>query len=532
MVCGTTSNAGKSTLVAGLCRVLARRGVAVAPFKAQNMALNSAVTASGHEIGRAQAHQAFAAGLEPEVAMNPVLLKPTGERSCQVVVLGRSHGHVTPGEYQDRTPDLLPVVVEALADLRRRFDVVLLEGAGSPAEVNLLARDIVNLPLARRAGVPAIVVADIDPGGVFAALYGTVALLPDDLRCLVRGFVVNKLRGDATLLGDGFDILERHCGVPTLGVLPWVDGLAVDGEDSLALDLSLLAQRHAAPHGPTHDGDLLDVAVARLPRVSNITDVDPLGLEPGVRVRVVEDARALGDPDLVVLPGTKATVADLGWLRASGLADALARTRGVVMGICGGYQMLGDRIDDTVESGAGRVDGLGLLPVTTRFAGEKVTRRRAGTALGCPVTGYQIHHGRVRAHDGEPFVTLTGDRGADDGSGRAGDGAAVVDGVHRGRVFGTTVHGLFECDEFRRAFLSLVAARAGKRFVPVSTGFASARTAQVDRLAEVLDMHLDLEAIERLIGQGAGTAPGPGGRGATTTVARGLTAPGRGGRRR
>ena len=469
MVCGTASDVGKSSVVAGLCRVLHRRGVNVAPFKAQNMANNSYVTPSGHEIGRAQGVQALAAGAVPEVAMNPILLKPTGERTSQVVVMGRSAGHLDAAAYQAEKPRLLATVLDALADLRRRFDVVILEGAGSPTEINLLGSDIVNLRLAKAAGVPAIVVGDIDRGGVFAAFFGTVALLPDDLRPLIRGFVVNKLRGDPALLAEGPAELERRCGVPTLGILPYLHGVSLDAEDSLALP-------EVAPHG----GRPIDVAVIRFPRIANFTDLDPLTVEPAVGVRFVDRASALGRPDLVVLPGSKATVADLEWLRGRGLHTAIEASGAPVLGICAGYQMMGRAIIDDVESGRGKVAGLGWLDAETRFEATKVTRQRRGLALDQRVTGYQIHHGRVTAR--EPWITL------DDAYG------AHAEGSRHGRFAGTTLHGIFEDDGFRAAFLGIE---------PSGVSFAAAREAQLDRLADLLEAHLDLAAVEALIKEGA-----------------------------
>lgn len=484
MVCGTTSDAGKSTVVTGLCRALERRGVRVAPFKAQNMALNSFVTSEGREIGRAQAHQAAAARVEPEVAMNPILLKPESDRTSQVVVMGEPHAVMGAVEYHAYKPTLLPVVLGALADLRARFDVVVCEGAGSPTEINLLDHDIVNLRVAHDAGLPAIVVGDIDRGGVFAALYGTVALLPDHLRPLVRGFVINKMRGDPALLLNGCADLEARSGVPTLGVLPWIGGPALDAEDSLALARG----REVLPAL----GDELDVAVIGLGRVSNFTDLDPLSLEPGVRVRFVYDTAGLGDPDLIVIPGSKATVADLATLRRNGLAAAIAaatRSGVTVLGICGGYQMLGRTIDDPVESGAGVVDGLAMLPVVTEFGSTKLMRVRVGDALGVPVHGYQIHHGRVRADGGDPFVTLA-----------AGHASATdLDGVSVDGVFGTTLHGLFEADEFRARFLASVGERRGKRFVPAGVSFAAARESQIDAIADLMSTHLDFAALDALI---------------------------------
>ena len=490
VVCGTTSDAGKSFLVAGLCRLLARRGVRVAPFKAQNMALNAAVTPDGAEIGHAQWVQAVAAGVEPEAAMNPILLKPTSDRASQVVVLGRASGVRTAAEYHAIKPALRPLVLDALAGLRGRFDVVVCEGAGSPAEINLLDGDLVNLPLARDAGLPAIVVGDIDRGGVFAALYGTVVLLPDDLRATVRGFVVNRLRGDPALLGSACADLEARCGVPTLGVLPHLGVVDIDNEDSLALD--------RPPVEPTvaPGRDVLDVAAVRWPRVANAGDLDPLRLEPGVRVRWVRSPAELGRPDLVVLPGSKNTRGDLDWFRATGLADAVEQTTGPIVAVCAGLQMAGGRIDDPagVEGPPGTDKGLGWLAVATDFRGDKVLDRPAGRAVAGPgageaVAGYRIHHGRV-APDGpvEPWLV--------------GEGGEVL-GWHAGRVAGTTVHGLFEADGFRAAVLRWAAAAAGKRWSPGGVDFAAARVARLDRIADALEAHLDLERLGEIVSGGA-----------------------------
>jgi adenosylcobyric acid synthase len=500
-VCGTTSDAGKSFVVAGLCRLLARRGVRVAPFKAQNMALNASVTSEGAEIGHAQWIQAVAAGVAPEAAMNPVLLKPTSDRASQVVVMGRATGVQTAAEYHVAKRALLPVVLDALADLRARFDVVICEGAGSPAEINLLDGDIVNLPLARAAGLPAIVVGDIDRGGVFASLYGTVAVLPEDLRACVRAFVVNRLRGDPALLGDACADLERRCGVPTLGVVPMADGAVVadiDNEDSLALD-RVDPEPSPALGGGIGDGgvpDILDVAALRWPRVSNAGDLDPVRLEPGVRVRWVRSVAELGRPDLVVLPGSKNTRGDLDWFHATGLAAAVERSDAAVVAVCAGLQMVGDAIDDPdgVEGPAGGDKGLGWLPVTTDFRGDKVLDRPAGVATdgpgaGSPVAGYRIHHGRVAA-----------------GAGAAGwmaDGAGAPLGWwDGGRVAGTTLHGLFESDDFRAGVLRWAAARAGKRWAPGGLDFAATRLARLDRIADLLEAHLDLDHLAALIAEG------------------------------
>jgi adenosylcobyric acid synthase len=485
MVCGTGSDTGKSHVVTGLCRLLHRRGVRVAPFKAQNMALNSFVTPSGHEIGRAQGVQALAAGAPPEVAMNPILLKPTSERTSQVVVMGEPIGHLDAADYHAEKPKLLSTVLAACDDLRRRFDVVILEGAGSPAEINLLDHDIVNLRVAEKLGVPAIVVGDIDRGGVFASLYGTVSLLPDRYRRLVRAFVINKLRGDPALLGDGLCELEARAGVPVLGVLPFVHDVALDAEDSLAL----AGPRPVAAAPARADG--LDVAVVRFPRLANFTDLDALAIEPGVHVRYVETRAALGRPDLVVLPGTKATVADLEWLRGTGLDRAVFEgTDALVLGICGGYQLLGRTIRDPVESGRGNVPALGRLEVDTVFEPTKLTRQRRGESMGQRATGYEIRHGRVARRDGSPgWIHL------DDCYGQEDDGALDAEA----RVLGTSLHGLFEQDGFRAAFLAEVGRRAGKTFVPAGVSFATARDTQFERLADLIEAHLDVHAVDALI---------------------------------
>ncbi len=484
LVAGTTSDAGKSVLTAGLCRWLARRGVAVAPFKAQNMSNNSAVTRDGAEIGRAQAVQAAAAGAEPEAAMNPVLLKPGSDRTSHVVVLGRPYADVTAVGYRQHKAALLEVALDALADLRRRYDVVVCEGAGSPTEINLRATDIANMGLARAAGLPVLVVGDIDRGGLFPSLFGTVALLDAADQALVAGFVVNKFRGDPALLAPGLEMLQTLTGRPTYGVLPWREGLHVDGEDSLALDgprpLPL----------PARGGDVLRVAVVRFPRVSNATDVDALGTEAGVAVRLVTTPAECADADLLVLPGTRATVADLAWLRERGL-DAVVRERAAggqpVLGICGGYQMLGVRVDDEVESRAGAVVGLGVLPVRTRFAAEKVLARPVGTAYGADVTtAYVIHHGRVAVSGGEPVF----------GTGDGPEGCRV------GAVWGTLWHGVLEDDGFRRGLLAEVAGLVGKDWRPGDRGFADVREARLEALGNLVADCLDTAAVERLLRDG------------------------------
>jgi adenosylcobyric acid synthase len=477
LVAGTSSDAGKSVLVAGLCRWLRREGVSVAPFKAQNMSNNSYATLDGGEIGRAQAMQAAAAGIEAETVMNPVLLKPGSDRHSQVVLLGRPVAEVDAMSYRDLKPRLFETVLESLAHLRSRFDVVICEGAGSPAEINLRTEDIANLGLARAAGLPTLVVGDIDRGGVLAAMFGTLAILEPADQAMIAGFVVNKFRGDPRLLEPGLVTLQELTGRPVYGVLPWRCDLWLDVEDSLALD--------AVRQDDAWDPDRFRVAVIRLPRISNLTDADALGAEPGVQVRFVDAVPDLVHADLVVLPGTRATVADLAWLRDRGLAQALvarAQAGRPVLGICGGYQMLARSITDEVESRTGTVDGLGLLPGTVTFGPHKVVGRTTGQAYGVVAHGYEMHHGVVQP---DPGTT------------------AFLDGICAGAVWGTTWHGVLESDEFRRAFLAEAAAAAG---VPAPTGagvsFAAVRERRLDALGDLVADHLDTVGLTRLITAG------------------------------
>jgi adenosylcobyric acid synthase len=480
LVCGTHSDAGKSVVTAGICRWLHRDGVRVAPFKAQNMALNSVVAPDGSEIGRSQAMQAAAAGVAPEAAMNPILIKPSGERHSQVVVMGRPYADAGARSYQAMKDDLRPVVESALAGLRERHDVVVCEGAGSPAEINLRDGDLTNMGLARTAGLPVVVVADIDRGGVFASLFGTLALLDAADQAHVAGFVINKFRGDASILAPGVARIEELSGRPVLGVLPHVDDLWLDVEDSLALEAGRPERTTAA--------DTLDVAVLRLRWMSNFTDADALAAEPGVRVRFTRSPADVERADLVVVPGTKATVEDLERLCATGLDRALAARAaagGPILGICGGYQLLGERIHDEVESRRGAVDGLGLLPVTTRFAAEKLLRRPSGRCqwLDTEVGGYEIRHGRVARHGGEALI----------------DGE---EGCRAGEVIGLSWHGALEHDAFRRALLAHIAAVRGRRLVPGTTPFAAVREAHLDALGDLIAEHLETAHLAELIEDG------------------------------
>ncbi|BCJ63920.1 cobyric acid synthase [Polymorphospora rubra] len=493
LVAGTTSDAGKSVLTAGICRWLHRRGVKVAPFKAQNMSNNSAVVvgADGRagEIGRAQAMQAAAAGIAPQVRFNPVLLKPGSDLSSQVVLLGEAVDHVHAGNFRSLKPRLAETVHTTLAELRAEYDVVVCEGAGSPAEINLRDTDFVNMGLARHARLPTIVVGDIDRGGVFAALFGTVALLDAADQDLVAGFVVNKFRGDLDLLRPGIGMLTAVTGRPTYGVLPFDVDLWLDAEDSLAYGRTL------GRPGPPRGTQWLDVAVVRLPRISNATDVEALATEPGVRVRLTVEPAEVAAADLVVLPGSKSTVDDLAWLRDTGLSDVVCRHAAAgrpLLGICGGFQMLARSIHDEVESRRGTVACLGLLPVDVSFAARKTVTRSAGTAFGAvPVHGYEIHHGHVTHADPGLPPLLTHLDGRD-------EGAAV------GNVFGTHWHGTFESDEFRRRFLTEVARLAGRHgfVVAPDTSFEGARERSLDRLGDLVEEHLDTDALWRLIEDG------------------------------
>jgi len=477
LVAGTTSDAGKSVVTTGLCRAFARRGLKVAPYKAQNMSNNSMVCADGAEIGRAQWVQALAARAEPEAAMNPVLLKPGGDRESHVVVMGQPAGTVSSRDFVDGRRHLAAAAHAAYDDLAARFDIVVCEGAGSPAEINLRASDYVNMGLARHASIPTVVVGDIDRGGVFAAFHGTVALLEAADQRLVAGFVVNKFRGDASLLTPGLRTIESLTGRRVYGVLPWRPDLWLDSEDALDLE----GRRSSADA-------VLKVAVVRLPRISNFTDVDAVGLEPDVDVSFVADPRDLAGADLVVLPGTRATIADLAWLRGRGLDAAILQHVAAgrpVLGICGGFQMLGRLIADPagVEGAAGAtVDGLGLLDLRTDFAAAKVLRLPTGSALGAATTGYEIHHGRITRGDGvEEFLG----------------------GARSGSVFGTMWHGSLEGDAFRQAFLAVVAGAVGRAWVASDVSFAAAREARLDLLGDLVEEHLDVDALLDLAWHGA-----------------------------
>lgn len=494
MVQGTASSVGKSLLVAGLCRLFRQEGVRVAPFKAQNMSNNAAVTFDGLEIGRAQAVQAEAAGIEPTVEMNPILLKPESDRRSQVVLRGRPHAALHARDFLSRKEALWPAVTESLDVLRDAYDLVVIEGAGSPAEINLRAGDIVNMRVALHAQAPVLLAGDIDRGGVFAHLYGTLALLEPEERALVQALVINKFRGDLSLLTPGLRMIEERAGLPVLGVVPFLRDLRIADEDAVALD----APREAG-------AGALDVAVVHLPHIANFDDCDPLMRESDIRLRYITSVEALGAPDLIVIPGTKSTIADLEWMRRRGLAAAIqahAAAGGAVIGLCGGYQMLGETLADpaAVESRTPFTEGLGLLPVITVFQDEKATDRvtgeidydgpglLAGTGGLC-VRGYEIHMGRSRALVDGPLRLQT----------RSGKACATADGaVNRsGWVVGFYLHGLFENDALRAHMLANIAARRGLAFTPA---VPLEREAEYDRLAAALRDSFDMALLHRITG--------------------------------
>ena len=500
MVQGTMSSAGKSLLAAGLCRIFKQDGLRCAPFKSQNMALNSFITKDGLEMGRAQVMQAQAAGVEPDVRMNPILLKPTGDTGSQVIVNGEVLGQMSAADYFRMKKTLIPHILKAYDELAAQYDVIVLEGAGSPAEINLKADDIVNMGLAKLVNAPVLLAGDIDRGGVFAQLYGTVALLEPEERARVRGLILNKFRGDVEILRPGLAQLEALTGVPVTGVVPWME-LDVDDEDSLAPRLG----RTAAPAA-------VDVVVIRLPHISNFTDFSPLEQQPGLGVRYVAHPRTLGEPDLVILPGTKNTLGDLAWLRQCGMEAALLKLAGrgtPILGVCGGYQMLGQTVSDPTgaegEAGA-NCRGLGLLPTATEFAAEKHRTRVTGQITGADglfaplngahFTGYEIHMGSTsRLGGAAPLAALTGEAPAP---------FTAQDGVCHNNVMGLYIHGLFEEGDLAARLAALLMERKG--LTPgqaPALSWAAYRETQYDRLADTMRAALDLPAIYRMM-EGSG----------------------------
>lgn len=499
MLQGTSSHVGKSILTTALCRIFYRMGRQVVPFKAQNMALNSYVTRQGLEMGRAQVAQAEAAGLEPSVDMNPVLLKPTGNSCSQVIIDGLPIGNMSARDYhKGYSLRAFSAVTEALERLKQRYDTIVIEGAGSPAEVNLRDHDIVNMRVAKYLRAPVLLVADIDRGGSLAALVGTLELLEPEERDLVKGLIINKFRGDISLFTPAVDFLEQKTGKPVLGVIPYIEHLGIDEEDSVSLD--------DKPRVP-QTGDV-QIAVIQTPKISNFTDFDSLAEEPDVSLYYVRTVEELGHPDVIILPGSKNTTEDLRWLRASGLAGCLSLQvkRGTpVIGICGGYQMLGQSIYDPhhTESDFSEVAGLGLLPVTTTFADWKQTYQvqalcrpfsfMGETLQAGRLGGYEIHMGQTDVAPGavEPFVVCQ----------RSGRDCSLTVGTARedGLVFGTYIHGLFDNDPFRRDMINILRRHKGLAPLPVQRNYRAEKERSYDRLAAVTAQHLDMDTILRIM---------------------------------
>ncbi len=492
MIQGTASSVGKSIIVAGLCRIFRQDGFKVAPFKSQNMALNSFVTKEDGEIGRAQAVQAEAAGIEPSVHMNPVLLKPEADSRSQVIVLGKVAKNLEADRYYRYTPTLLKTIENSLNHLLSAYDIVVIEGAGSPAEVNLKAKEIVNMRVAKMANAPVLLVGDIDRGGVFASLVGTLELLAKQERDLIQGFVINKFRGDLKLLKSGLAILEKHTGKPVLGVIPYFRDINIAQEDSVYLD-----ERQTSPANGT-----VDVAVIRLPHISNYDDFDPLE-EQGCTVRYVSHVSELGSPDLLILPGTKSTIADLIQLQKQGLAQAIvrqARSAIPVIGICGGYQMLGKSIRDPskVESKQDSITGLGLLDSTTLFHDDKTTtqvKARVAADEGLlkglndvEVTGYEIHMGQTISQNYQPaFQIFETPQGKADYF----DGAVGSNGL----IFGTYIHGLFHNTEFTCQLLNQL---RQLRKLPAASAISINRQEIYDKLANIIRQNLDMSQVYKI----------------------------------
>jgi len=488
MIQGSSSSVGKSLLVTALCRIFARRRLKVAPFKAQNMSNNAAVCPDGSEIGRAQALQATASGIAPTADMNPVLIKPEADARSQIILMGRQWQTLEAKTYYEKKEILWERVTQSLDRLRQAYELVIIEGAGSPAELNLKRGDIVNMAVARYAGSPVLLVGDIDRGGVFAQLLGTLWLLDAEERDLLRGFVVNKFRGDLSLFHDGVEILEQKSGIPVLGVIPYLRGLSLPDEDAVSVEV---ASRAAQPASTSQT----DIAVLALPRIANFDDFDPLRAEPGVHIRHVDSASQLGEPHAVIIPGTKSTIADLEWLRQTGLADAVikfAQNGGVVVGICGGYQMLGQAIHDPfqVESKNDSVDGLGLLLVSTTFAKKKATYQVQAKILnfeslaGQMIQGYEIHMGETESQT--QWLEITS---------RNGEGVKVLDGSvsSDGKVWGCYLHGLFHNDSLRHAWLKSLGWQ----------GDVTSQSARFDesleKLADAVESALNMSLLENII---------------------------------
>ncbi len=502
MVQGTMSNVGKSLITAGLCRIFKQDGYRVAPFKSQNMALNSFITEEGLEMGRAQVMQAEAAGIKPSALMNPILLKPTNDTGSQVIINGEVLGVMSARDYFAYKKNLIPKVKEAFDKLATEYDIIVIEGAGSPAEINLKTDDLVNMGMAKMAKAPVLLVGDIDRGGVFAQLFGTVELLEDDERAVIKGLIINKFRGDKTILTPGVKMLEDKMNIPVVGVAPYLQ-IDIEDEDSLS---SRLENRDQL--------GLIDVAVIHLPRISNFTDFNALDMLPGVSVRYVKKAKDLRNPDMIILPGSKNTITDLLWLRQNGLEAAILKKAAqgtIVFGICGGYQMLGMTLSDPlgIESG-GQVRGMELLPIDTVFTEEKMRTRVEGNFI-CDdsvlaqlchhtVEGYEIHMGQseIRQDQGGRPLTRLKDKVS-----QSAETNEKVDGAYKGRVFGTYVHGIFDGNGIGKAIIKILADEKGIAVEDVEEpDFGKYKEAQYDILAEGLRANLDMKKIYEILEEG------------------------------
>lgn len=497
MIQGTMSNAGKSLLAAGLCRIFRQDGYRVAPFKSQNMALNSFATKEGLEMGRAQVVQAEAAGIEPMVCMNPILLKPTDDEGSQVIVNGRSIGNMKARDYFAYKTQLIPVIKDAFRKLEAIADIIVIEGAGSPAEINLKENDIVNMGLAEMVDAPVLLVGDIDRGGVFAQLLGTVMLLEESEKARIGGLIINKFRGDASLLDSGIEMLEEKGGIPVAGVVPYMD-IKVEDEDSLSERLTNRRKNRAAGEGDGQQaGGYIDIAVMRLPKISNFSDMDVFEQFPDVSVRYVSRADEVGNPDLVIIPGSKSTIADLRWLRETGLEEEIRRCCREdipVFGICGGYQMLGEEVSDPegVEGG-GSIEGIGLLPVRTVLAGDKRTEQYSGRfgktegifadLSGIEIEGYEIHMGRTETLSG--FTS-------------GGTGTSC------GNVYGSYIHGIFDRGEVAETVVKALAERKGIALSGYdAVDHRDFKEKEYDRLADILRQSLDMDRIYAMLREAA-----------------------------
>lgn len=497
MIQGTMSNAGKSLVTAGLCRVFKQDGYKVAPFKSQNMALNSFITKEGLEMGRAQVMQAEACGIEPSVNMNPILLKPTNDVGSQVIVNGEVLGNMSARDYYKKKTELIPHIMEAYNNLAKEYDIIVMEGAGSPAEINLKENDIVNMGMAKLANSPVLLVGDIDRGGVFASIAGTLMLLEEDERKMIKGTIINKFRGDINILKPGLDMIEEITKTPVVGVVPYME-LDIDDEDSLSERFN--------NKGTV---DLIDIAVIRLPRISNFTDFNTFEYIPGVSLRYVKSVRELKDPDMIILPGTKNTMEDLKWLRESGLETQILKQAAkgkVIFGICGGYQMLGMELSDpfNVESG-GTMAGMGLLPTKTVFEKEKVRTRVSGNfnevsgilaeLSYVEFEGYEIHMGQTTYDFNEEELTTIDNVNGED--------IIKNDGLYKDNVYGSYIHGIFDKEEVSKAIVESLCIHKGIDYSSISTvDIEKYKEEQYDKLAEGIRNSLDMKAIYKILESG------------------------------